>query len=254
MTAFTNSSRIQRGAYKADQNPQSVSEFGSANLVQKLKDEISILKATFQDELQNAISEREADFAARIEESFKRGFAEGKLEGIKQGRAEIAETEKAIPILLKEIENAVAEVWESSRKGIVQVVLAVSRKLVGEIAHNYENLAVDLTETCLKLVKEQSKVTIAVNPEDAEMLRSAAVDLRAQAEGVKHVEIVERSNISRGGVIVETNAGQFDARLEEQMAVVKSVLEPGWSKPENDTEEDDAYEDEVNGTNDEPDE
>jgi flagellar assembly protein FliH len=171
----------------------------------------------------------EIESRARTEEAFQKGLDQG----YKQGRASIAEDVALLHKLAVEIEQGLDTIWKECREQMVELTLLIARKVVGTIADQYPELARELTAHCITFARDQIRIKVLVNPEDAEILRRAGAELMSLAEGVKEIEIAERVSISRGGVILETESGQIDARLEEQLDVVASVLKPGWSQPGN---------------------
>jgi flagellar biosynthesis/type III secretory pathway protein FliH len=72
---------------------------------------------------------------------------------------------------------------------------------------------------------------VAIHPADAAALKEAKGGLLAMTEGLKTLEFVERASVPQGGVVIETNAGQLDARIEEQLSVMRAALLPNWSRP-----------------------
>ena len=78
--------------------------------------------------------------------------------------------------------------------------------------------AAALAERALSVARGRRRVSLRVNPADAGRIRAArslppAVDVR------------EDASVSRGGVLVETEAGELDGRLEAQVEALRRALD-----------------------------
>ncbi len=184
------------------------------------------------EELEKALKESAIAAEQGIENALHEGFKAGYEKGLNDGKAEVIPARDRLFDLVTEIEGGIEKVWDDSRGAMIKLALDISRKIIGQVAADYTNLARDLTARAMKLARDQLKVTAIVNPEDATMLRAAKADMLGITESIKSFEVLERSNIERGGVLLETNAGQLDARLEEQMGAFAASLQPGWEEPD----------------------
>jgi len=193
--------------------------------IERLTSELSLVKQELKAEI-------ERETKARADEAYKRGAEAGYARSTEEHRAEVDEALALIRQLLGEIESGARAVWDDCREGVARLAIAIASKVVGEVADIHSDLAAEMARRCISMVKEQIRVRVAINPEDARVVRAVHGDLLSSAEGVKEIEIVERSSVPRGGVVVETDAGQLDGRLEEQLDVVRAAIVPDWSRPE----------------------
>ena len=188
------------------------------------------------EQLEKALQESAIAAEQGIENALHEGFKAGYEKGQNDGKAEVIPARDRLFDLVTELENGIDKVWDDSREALITLTLDISRKIVGKVAEDYVELTRGLTGRAMKLIRDQLKVVAVVNPEDAAMLRAAQADMLGITEGIKSFEVLERSNIERGGVLLETNAGQLDARLEEQMSAFVATLQPSWE--ESDHEDD----------------
>jgi len=49
-------------------------------------------------------------------------------------------------------------------------------------------------------------------------------DLITLLDGIDHLEITDDQRVGKGGCIIETNAGNIDARIETQLEQVEKAL------------------------------
>ncbi len=158
---------------------------------------------------------------------FHKGHQAGLEEGIASAKPAIAEVQR----LAMQLESGVHLVWDDCRDKMTDLILDICRRIVGSAAENYHDIARELTERTVKMTRDATRITVAVNPADVKSLRDNRLALASLTEGARAIEIVERASVPPGGVIIETNAGQLDARLDEQMQAVAATLQPKWSAP-----------------------
>ena len=236
MKSSVRAARIERGNYLADLKRETAIHVIADARAREMEAEIEQLNEKLNQFQQNAKTETalivEKESRARAETAYQEGFNAGKVEGNKEGRAAVQEAVEIVRKLAIEIEQSLDIMWKECRDHAVELTMIIARKVVGTIADEYDELARQLAAKCMTFARDQIKVKILVNPQDAETVRQAEAELMSLAEGVKEIEIAERASVSRGGVVIETDSGQIDARLEEQLDAVIAALKPGWSAPD----------------------
>lgn len=146
-----------------------------------------------------------------------RVFAEAAEEGRREGLARAAAT---LAAAAAERDRRLAAL----PRDVAALALDVARVVLGrELAERTEAVA-ELAGRAVAAARERREVTLRVNPADAPAIRTAgeglgAILLRAPL-GVR-----EDPDVAPGGVIVETEAGRIDARVETQLAYLARALE-----------------------------
>lgn len=138
-------------------------------------------------------------------------------QGREQGKAEVAEL---LVQAYKERERSLVE----AEKQIVELALLVARRIIQkELCTAPETIAA-VALPLLKRAQRAQSIIIRVNPQDLPALQNAIPDLSAEAELACSVRVEPDESIERGGCLVATDIGTFDARLEVQMAAVARAL------------------------------
>jgi flagellar assembly protein FliH len=195
-----------------------------ANLVQKVE--------SFADniaKLQIKSEKQESDFAIKLENETKRSYEEGKKTGeleatnrllgeIETKRAQLAESIAKLDTALREFGDHAASI----EKELTSVAVEIANEVLTiEIGENSAKIASSLAVSLLNSVKDALKISIRVNPSD----------IAAVSEAIKddaRVEVVPDRAVAEGGVIVHSEAGNIDARLNSRFAAIKkSILEGG---------------------------
>ncbi|HEU4382265.1 MAG TPA: FliH/SctL family protein [Anaeromyxobacteraceae bacterium] len=81
-----------------------------------------------------------------------------------------------------------------------------------------------LAARALEAVRHRRQVTLRVHPDDAAGVRGEAGRLGALLNRAPALAVQEDPAVGRGGLLVETEAGTLDARLETRLEAVEAAL------------------------------
>jgi flagellar assembly protein FliH len=159
------------------------------------------------------------------------GYDAGHREGLEAGRlealAEAAPRITRLDQLLTALDEDLQRVDRELAHEVVQLGLAVARKLVGAALEARPEIVQECVEEALRhVVQSSGPVNVMVNPEDAAIVRS---HLEVSTRGGAWV-LREDASIARGGCRVVTGAGEVDATLGSRWERITTALgEPlGW--------------------------
>jgi hypothetical protein len=123
-----------------------------------------------------------------------------------------------------ELEQLREQVAENSEKAILALAMAVARKVVQSEVENNPDLTLATIRKALQKIKNTDKVCIKVNPEDLQKVRNARNSISDVSGQQVHLSVEADDRVSRGGCILETDMGDFDARLESQVQVIEEAF------------------------------
>jgi flagellar assembly protein FliH len=153
------------------------------------------------------------------------GFAAGHREGLEAARRE-ALVEATARIgradqLLQELGEDLNRFDRELAQEVVQLGLAVARKMVGESLKINPDVVRESVEEALRQVTHfRGPVTLAVNPEDAPLVRGYL----DTAPPPQVWAVREDPLVAAGGCRVETAAGEVDATLESRWHRITAAL------------------------------
>jgi flagellar assembly protein FliH len=134
----------------------------------------------------------------------------------------------AVEALRRAAEDLAAErdhVSAAVEAAAVDLALRIAgQALSAELAVTPERV-VDVVRGALRRLVERDRVTILVNPEDLELVRSAAPGLKDELGGIDHCDVQAERRVARGGAIVRTLEGEVDATLATKLDRAREVLE-----------------------------
>jgi flagellar assembly protein FliH len=165
-----------------------------------------------------------AEWEEEKEKKIREEFEKGKKEGQDQAHQEIAERAKELASVIAALKEARENLLREAEKNMVDLVLAIARKFVDSAAVLGNDLIKQTIKTAVKMVTEKEKVVIRINPDDLEEVRAHLDDIIYIGDGIGKLEIRQDKSIDRGGCVVETEAGNIDARIESRFAELEKAL------------------------------
>ena len=165
----------------------------------------------------------------REEQAYRKGFAEGKAQGLNDGESTGLELGiQKIKPLISSIKEALIqlnairdETYLQLEKEVVELALAIAQKVIcREIATDKETV-VCIAKEALAKVDDPGKIIIKMNPSDLQFINETKYQLSNLTADVNNVTFEAEENIQSGGCIIETELGEIDARIEKQLQAVK---------------------------------
>ena len=142
-------------------------------------------------------------------------------DGFKQGADEAAQKYTAMILEhSKRMDQKEAQVAVQVR----QLSLAIAKKIVGKELEFHPDAVVEMAKKHLLSVRQRKEVYLRVSPADVDALREHKRELIDQLGRAKDIEIKADDTLTQGSMIIETDAGTIDARLETQLLVIERVL------------------------------
>ena len=179
-------------------------------------------------EVETLVEERLKEFEERFQpekdEAYKSGFEDGRSKGLKEGQDQSQEEIDRFKSVLEDLGAQWKTRYKDSDQSLVDLVLAISRKIIGEAVEVREEPILEAVRECLDHLQDKSQVVIKVHPDNLETIRQHRNDWLQALEGIQELIIESDGDISPGGCIVETPKGDVDAQIEERIERLKTVL------------------------------
>lgn len=166
----------------------------------------------------------------REKAAFERGLEQGRKEGHEKGVQEMQDTVQAkvseLQRLLDGTVNATRQYFSKVEERLAGFAMSIARRIVGDTAENYREVAVKLASEALQMATERTRVVLRCHPDDYPHLMEAKDELKTISEGIKEVELETSPRLSRGSVVLETVGGSIDASIETMLDEVHKALLP----------------------------
>ena len=146
---------------------------------------------------------------------------EGYQDGLSQAQADLNDVKNAIMAFL----SAKQEVFEYIAPDILEISVEIAQKIIKKELQQDPTIILDNIMEILKgLSKEETKITLRVNPVQVSLLKAEIPDVMNNVGLEAKVLIVPDETIMEGGCMVTTTNGVIDATIETQLSVISEAL------------------------------
>jgi len=146
---------------------------------------------------------------------------EGYKAGLEEAQGDILHVKTAIEDFLK----AKQEVFEYVAPDILEISIDIARKIVKhEIQQDPEIILATILDVLKTISKDESKITIKVNPAQVALTKSKIPEVLETAGLETKVSVYADENIDAGSCIVSTSNGVVDATINTQLEIIKEAF------------------------------
>ncbi|WZB76136.1 FliH/SctL family protein [Achromobacter insuavis] len=166
-------------------------------------------------------AESDALRKAAREEGLKLGREEGLREAQTQVADQLAAQQTKFQAVTDALVDALTREKSATEDAAIELAVAALARILGE-APDVSRVTAIVRQAGLQL-RDPSQVRVKLAPADLVLLKEAGIDPAALAPQVADVQWVADPAI-RGGCVLQTTAGNLDARLQQQLAVLADAL------------------------------
>ncbi len=160
------------------------------------------------------------DVSTIREEAYRKGFEEGRREGLEAGRGEVEAILNRFSRILKDLEEARNDFYREKEKELVELVVAVARKVIGRELATRRELIGEMIRAAIESISHGGSVTVKVSPEDYSYLAGEGSDLLEGVEGIR----IEADPSIEMGCLVECDHGGVDGRVDETLKRIEKAM------------------------------
>jgi flagellar assembly protein FliH len=165
------------------------------------------------------MAEHRERLAALEREAFTKGYAQGERAGLEAGGKRAEAMLRRVAQTIEELGGLRQTLIQETEREMVQLALALARRVVHrEVTLDHE-LAAALAHVALDRLGTNTPATIRLNPEDYTIVAQDS-----SRWGGQTVTVVPDPAISRGGCLVESAFGSVDATIERQFDELSRAL------------------------------
>lgn len=162
---------------------------------------------------------QQSRLAALEREAFAKGYAQGERAGLEAGGTRAEAMLRRMAATLDELGTLRASMIHATEQQMVQLALAVARRILRREASVDQDLVIAMARVALDRLGERTPATVRLNPDDL-----AATGVTEGALGGSHVTVLADAGLSRGQCRVESEFGLVDAGVEAQFEQVAQAL------------------------------
>ena len=183
---------------------------------------------------QESQEEREQDLRRALQDLEQRLAEQGamhkqKMRDLEAGAAESvrAQVDEVVARFSSMVDDFAAQrvdLLKMSEEVVVRLAVTVARRIVGDAIEINEEVVLETVRRALKHVQEKESLVIRVNPEDLKIVREHRSEWLSIVEGSGSLDVEEDERIRKGGCLVETEAGNVEARIDRQIQTLEKAL------------------------------
>lgn len=170
------------------------------------------------------IEERAAAQPVDIEAVKEESYTKGKKDGRAETEKKLHSATQSLAEALEEISRLHESMLSKSKEDMVRLVMAVSRRVIRSEVEEKEDIVVGMVKKALDAAVASDEYYIRVNPEDLAIVKEHEPLFLAAMKGLQNIHFTADENISRGGCVAESRAGDVDATIETQLSEVREHL------------------------------
>jgi len=161
-----------------------------------------------------------AHLAALERDAFSKGYAQGERAGAEAAGKRGEVMLRRLTDTINELTTLREQMIHHTERQMVQLALAVARRIVHREISLDQDLLVAMARVALDRLGESAQVTVRLHPEDYEATAAA----RATQWTGTHVSAVADARVPRGGCRVESDFGVMDAGADAQIQEIARAL------------------------------
>ena len=175
------------------------------------------------------LEDEDAIKAREREEIYKKGFEDGKREGIRIGRSEIGQYLQNLQQAADELIYAKQTFFANIEPAVLKLICEIAKKVILTEVKTDRIVMINMIKRALSKLSQSNKLSIRMNPEDLRFLEQLKRDndLDVSPNDIDNLEFIEDGKIAVGGFIVESDTGIVDGRLESQFEELETSLLEG---------------------------
>ncbi|KYG66203.1 flagellar assembly protein [Bdellovibrio bacteriovorus] len=158
------------------------------------------------------------------EEAYKLGLEEGRKEAFDKVSAQIAESMQSMDTLLNGIKDIKSEMATFNEAHLIKLVFQMAARLAKTELEGNNEAMVKILKDAVSLSQDEENITVRVSQKQFEFLEELKKESGREFEFIKRIRFEPSAEVSDGGCIVETNYGEVDARIEQRVEQLWSVL------------------------------
>jgi flagellar assembly protein FliH len=161
--------------------------------------------------------------AAAADEARRQAHDEGYLAGAKAAQDETAAQLSTLRELVEATRSARHALLTTAEPELVRLAVTIAERVLHQQIALDPGVVVEMAKAAIARIVDREKITIRVNPADVAAMREQRDALLALGD-VKTMRVIEDQRVERGGVIIETDAGNIDAKISTQVAEARKIL------------------------------
>lgn len=155
----------------------------------------------------------------------KEAYDQGVTDTAVQYQFEVQQTVKAFTDACQKIDDQRKKLLAQNRGDIVNLIIALSKKILGQELVTPRNIIATTLENALEQSIASEEYYVTLHPDDLAFAESKAPELIAAIRGLERLVFKTDASLTRGGCLLESLTCSVDATIETQVESMKEFLQ-----------------------------
>ncbi|MCZ8536911.1 FliH/SctL family protein [Paenisporosarcina quisquiliarum] len=154
------------------------------------------------------------------EQGFKAGFEQGTLfaeEEFRQKRMEMQ-------VLIETAYEEKAKIVQESESFLLSLSVRVAEKVIKKELKQHDDQLLNIVKQALRQIEESEDVVMQVSLEDYPIILPFLEELKTYVKADSEFKLIPVANLSKGGCMIHTASGSYDATIDSQLQEIKKHL------------------------------
>jgi flagellar assembly protein FliH len=165
-----------------------------------------------------------------IEDAFNKGVDQGKAAAIAAQQENVDNAALALKETVEKLVRIRQQDVERMETETVKLALAIARKIIGYETDQGPVIG-HVVRTAMRKVADPRHLTLRLNPKDIDTVRAFQRELLPDDDVGADLGLEADESIGKGGCIIETQLGDVDARIDQQIKIIDALLIEQLPKP-----------------------
>lgn len=170
--------------------------------------------------LADAVAQSETMRKEMLEKSHKEGYENGYAKGMAEADAIKQEAQN----ICSDAENEREKILEDIEPQIVELVLAITSKLLSDTAEINPQVVINLIKQGIVESTITGDIKIRVSPDDFETVAEHREDILSLVGGGTDIDILKDFSLNKLDCIIETPFGNIDCSLDQRFEALKNNI------------------------------
>lgn len=176
-----------------------------------------------EEEYKQKFSRLQESKQSELEAAYQSGYQDGAAMARDDAQREIKRLGEWLRNLATGIANARGEWFAANERQVLELTCAMLEQILGDRPAVYERIHHAL-EQAFEQLAGGDRVTIRCHPNDLAFVQKVLSSDLEELAGFKRLRIIPDEQVGVNGCLVETELGIVDARIEQQLSILRGAL------------------------------
>jgi len=158
------------------------------------------------------------------DEAYQLGLKHGKDEAYESEKNRISAEIESLHSSIQQIENLKKKLLLENKIHILDLCVYISKRLLMKEVETNDEYILSVIERAIEMAHGEEEITLKLSPQDFEFLSNFDKEKLSQAGLLEKTKLESDPELQRGGVVLETNYGVVDARVEQRIEKIEQFF------------------------------